>query len=234
MGCSVAACRNLREILMFQEVFLISPNDIAREGLSNILQSEGFSIAGAYEDYTGFQTNRDNAKAIVLLDGLDSSDQARTVGDLKDANPQSVIVVLSEKFDLEQMVACFHAGAQGYIIKSIKAAPLIASLRLAAVGERVVPADLMNFFENGGRQSRPESIPSACTEEACLSPREQDVLRCLIAGYSNKVIARELVVCEATVKVHVKAILRKLKVSNRTQAAIWASSHGFSEVRQTA
>ena len=57
--------------------------------------------------------------------------------------------------------------------------------------------------------------------------RERDVLGCLMAGYSNKVIARELDVCEATVKVHVKAILRKLDVSNRTQAAIWASTRGF-------
>ena len=64
-------------------------------------------------------------------------------------------------------------------------------------------------------------------EEAKLSVRERDVLCCLMAGYSNKVIARELDVCEATVKVHVKAILRKLDVSNRTQAAMWASTRGF-------
>lgn len=52
-----------------------------------------------------------------------------------------------------------------------------------------------------------------------------------MAGYSNKLIARRLVVCEATVKVHVKAILRKLNVNNRTQAAIWASSRGISDAR---
>ena len=66
-------------------------------------------------------------------------------------------------------------------------------------------------------------------EDANLSPRERDVLCCLMAGYSNKVIARELDVCEATVKVHVKAILRKLDVRNRTQAAIWASTRGVTE-----
>ena len=60
-----------------------------------------------------------------------------------------------------------------------------------------------------------------------LSEREIEILRCLILGYANKVISRRLDISEATVKVHVKAILRKLRVSNRTQAAIWAVKRGL-------
>src|SRR6476619_8470323 len=59
-----------------------------------------------------------------------------------------------------------------------------------------------------------------------LSPREKSILRCLIAGDSNKGIARKIDIAEATVKVHVKGILRKIRVQNRTQAAIWAMNHG--------
>nr|WP_281377252.1 LuxR C-terminal-related transcriptional regulator [Stakelama sediminis] len=67
-------------------------------------------------------------------------------------------------------------------------------------------------------------------EQANLSDREQQVLRCLMVGYPNKIISRHLNISEATVKVHVKAILRKLRVSNRTQAAIWASGRGLDQM----
>jgi two-component system nitrate/nitrite response regulator NarL len=62
---------------------------------------------------------------------------------------------------------------------------------------------------------------------AALSEREVEILWCLTLGMANKVVSRRLDISEATVKVHVKAILRKLKVANRTQAAIWAVKHGF-------
>ena len=65
-----------------------------------------------------------------------------------------------------------------------------------------------------------------------LSPREKSILRCLIEGDSNKCIARKIDIAEATVKVHVKAILRKIRVQNRTQAAIWAMNHGALAVAQ--
>lgn len=61
-----------------------------------------------------------------------------------------------------------------------------------------------------------------------LSERESDIIRCLVHGKTNKLIARHLGITESTVKVHLKTILRKLRVSNRTQAALWAVQHGFS------
>jgi two-component system nitrate/nitrite response regulator NarL len=88
---------------------------------------------------------------------------------------------------------------------------------------------LVDVFDRKMKSARAPIEFESGVEEANLSPREHDVLCCLMAGYSNKVIARELSVCEATVKVHVKAILRKLKVNNRTQAAIWASTRGYSD-----
>jgi two-component system nitrate/nitrite response regulator NarL len=139
------------------------------------------------------------------------------------------VIVLSNYFDLQTMIECFTQGAQGYIINSVKSARLLAALRLAALGEKVVPSD---FVDQIGCQPTDYSAPCSVEshiEEANLSPREVDVLCCLMAGYANKVIARKLDVCEATVKVHVKSILRKLNVRNRTQAAIWANSRHLSE-----
>ena len=163
-----------------------------------------------------------------MVDEPEAILQCKIIEDLKSLAPNALAVILTERFDMGTMVSCFQSGAQGYIVKSMRAQPLMAALRLASLGEKVMPSDLANALD-----SRPVTSPIDLDgfHEANLSPREQDVLCCLMAGYPNKHIARQLGVCEATVKVHVKAILRKLKVRNRTQAAIWASSNGVSENR---
>ena len=108
-------------------------------------------------------------------------------------------------------------------------AAALAALRLIALGEKVVPSNFVDTVSECGIERTMCSDFDHEIEEAKLSPRELDVLCCLMAGYANKVIARKLDVCEATVKVHVKAILRKLNVHNRTQAALWANTHGINE-----
>lgn len=213
---------------MFQPVCLVSASDISREGLSNILNAEGFSVVERLEDTSQIDAGKCETGMLFILDSPPIDQQCRQVEHIQAIAEDPVIVILTEEFDLHAMVACFRAGAQGYIVKSIKALPLMAALKLAAMGERVLPSNLVDVLDRRLSLPRaPEEVDDS-VEAANLSPRELDVLCCLIAGYSNKVIARELTVCEATVKVHVKAILRKLKVNNRTQAAIWASSRGIS------
>ena len=87
-----------------------------------------------------------------------------------------------------------------------------------------------------GSELPPGSRPrgrAASAATSGLSPRETEVLRCLADGASNKMIARKFDLAEATVKVHVKAVLRKLKLGNRTQAAMWASERGLILERST-
>lgn len=212
---------------MLYDACLISPSEISREGLSYILKSKQFNITGLYSNVAEISDLSPDALAVVDFPNVD--DQLGAVVQLKALNPTVRAVVLSERFDMKAMIDCFAAGAHGYIVKSMKSMPLVMALRLAALGEKVLPPDLVEVL---GHQTLDK--PSATEvehdiEDAKLSIREFDVLCCLIAGYSNKVIARQLTVCEATVKVHVKAILRKLKVRNRTQAAIWANSRGITE-----
>ncbi|MFM5885577.1 MAG: LuxR C-terminal-related transcriptional regulator [Novosphingobium sp.] len=212
---------------MYQDVILISPSEISREGLTSILRNNGFLVIASHQDYAGLRVDSGPEDVIIVVDDTPATDLSHVIEQSKALKPSAIVVVLADRFDLNAMVSCFHAGAQGFIIKSTRAEPMIAALRLAAAGERVLPPDLVDIFD------RPTSMAFAPTElgaslaDAKLSQREDDVLCCLMAGHPNKVIARKLEVCEATVKVHVKAILRKLSVSNRTQAAIWASSHGY-------
>ena len=104
------------------------------------------------------------------------------------------------------------------------------------MGEAVFPP----AFQTSAHDTRSEYRPNAAGEDEGanlvisddtsapqLSPRELAILRCLINGNSNKCIARKIDIAEGTVKVHVKAILRKIRAQNRTQAAIWATKHSF-------
>ncbi len=231
---------------MRTDVCIVSEYEISREGLKNILNSEGFRIVDLFATVDEAISATLPPDVFIILDGFTLGDQPQLVQDILSHVPTALVAVLSERFDVNAMIGCFQNGAKGYIVRSMKALPMTTSLRLAAMGERVIPSDLVDLFHrpplgelssaepiisaiSGSKMMKSVSPMASAMDQTPLSPREHDVLRCLMAGYSNKVIARQLVVCEATVKVHVKAILRKLNVNNRTQAAIWASSRGISD-----
>lgn len=111
------------------------------------------------------------------------------------------------------------AVLSGILTYDLSAEAFVQSLRLICAGERVFPREL-----TGGR--KPEAPSSdARSDNSRLSPREREVLSHLVDGHSNKAIGRLLGMTEATVKVHLKSVLRKIRVENRTQAAIWALSN---------
>ncbi|MBS0475311.1 MAG: response regulator transcription factor [Proteobacteria bacterium] len=212
---------------MCNEVHILSSSDISRQGLAHFLRSEGFDVFDDVKSVSELSAREKNF--LVVIDEPEPDVQTETVEEVKSQAPLAMPVVLAERFDLGTMAACFQAGAQGYIVKSIRSQPLMTALRLASFGERIMPSDLLDALDLGASLAPSAIKPSHEMQNAHLSPRERDVLCCLMAGYPNKTIARQLDVCEATVKVHVKAILRKLKVHNRTQAAIWANSNGLTE-----
>jgi two-component system, NarL family, nitrate/nitrite response regulator NarL len=210
--------------IMFCDILLISPNDISREGLSHILNSEQFNIFGYFNSVSDIVDTELPLGILVVVDFSESDQQEDSIQLLRRLYPSLKIVVLSDHFELRTVINCFNAGAHGYMIKTMKSLPLIMALRLAALGEKVLPSDLVDALGRQPMDSQTADENEHDIEDVKLTPRESNVLCCLITGYSNKVIARHLDVCEATVKAHVKAILRKLNVQNRTQAAIWASS----------
>jgi two-component system nitrate/nitrite response regulator NarL len=136
-----------------------------------------------------------------------------------------------------ELALAFRAGASGYFVNVNSCDAFIKSIELVAMGETVFPPAFLSFAldtksDHGSKAALPDENERAIfvtTEDTVapqLSPREKSILRCLIEGDSNKSIARKIDLAEATVKVHVKAILRKIRVQNRTQAAIWAMNHG--------
>ncbi|WP_181832707.1 helix-turn-helix domain-containing protein [Bosea caraganae] len=113
-------------------------------------------------------------------------------------------------------------------MKTINCSTLIKSLELVMLGESIFPSAILTRMadEHGLDIEIEDEIaveePPILHSSRSLSAREMQILQCLVRGQSNKMIARNLDIVEATVKVHIKAILRKIHVQNRTQAAIWA------------
>lgn len=217
---------------MYKRVGLICENDLERQGLVHFLKSENFDLIFSSEDLESIPNSLTSEPFLAVIDAPHIEKQREAVEDLKQMAPNATAVIVTEHYDMDAMVDCFQSGARGYIVKSKRSEPLMIALRLVALGEMFIPPNLAEALSQRHKLSATgfDAEREAMAPAPELSPRERDVLCCLMAGYPNKSIARQLDVCEATVKVHVKAILRKLKVRNRTQAAIWASSNGMNDL----
>ena len=149
-------------------------------------------------------------------------------------NPSARIVVLSDRCELNDALTVFRAGADGYVFEQISRDALIKSLDLVMLGVTILPAALirmvgeeheMNSEDDPAVPPTQTDVPTLEHMPRTLSRREAGILRCLMQGEPNKIIARQFDITEATVKAHIKAILRKICVRNRTQAAVWAHNH---------
>jgi two-component system nitrate/nitrite response regulator NarL len=207
-------------------LLLVGCNKLSRLGLKSLLTSSPFTVIGEVSDITQIDPDVLPEPDIALLD---CTRESRVVLELLEGlhaiYPDTPAVILSENVSIASLAACLSAGAAGFLTTDISLAALLRSLQLAALGETVFPTDLAGLLVSGKREQRRPFIP---VENACgLSEREVETVQCLIRGDSNKVIARRLNITEATIKVHIKSVLRKIKASNRTQAAIWALGQGY-------
>jgi two-component system nitrate/nitrite response regulator NarL len=158
---------------------------------------------------------------VVLLDlNMPTVSGLQALPALKEAAPRAAIVMLTVSEDSDDLVGCLQAGASGYLLKNIEADFLLDAIRRVARGESVMSESLTDKLvrEVQGANQRP-----AEPAKPALSPREQEILALVARGASNKEAARELGVAESTVKIHVQHILRKLNLSTRVQAAVYAA-----------
>jgi two-component system nitrate/nitrite response regulator NarL len=206
-------------------ILLIDDHALFRRGVRTLLSQEpGLEVVGEAGDaQEGAKLAAAHAPDVVLLDlhmpGVSGPD---AIAALKEAAPAARVVMLTVSEDAEDLVACLRAGAAGYLIKNIEGAELVDALHRAARGEAAVSAPLTDKLVRAVAAPPAEAAP-----KTVLSPREQDILKLIAAGSSNKEVARALGVAESTVKIHVQHILRKLGLSSRVQAAVYAIEHGL-------
>jgi two-component system nitrate/nitrite response regulator NarL len=163
---------------------------------------------------------------LVLLD-FDTADEEEMdcIRRLHDGDGTVRIVVLTNEMSSQRLAQSLAAGVDGYLLKDMSPNALAQSLRLVLLGEKVFPTNLAPMLISGNFDPAPAI--QQVVQPRGLSEREVQILTCLVNGFSNKSIANRLEVTEGTVKVHLKSLLRKLNVSNRTQAAIWALNSGI-------
>jgi DNA-binding NarL/FixJ family response regulator len=140
--------------------------------------------------------------------------------------PAVPVIVLSGAFDPQTVLAAMEAGASGFIPKSSSREVMLRAVRLVLEGGRYLPPDVL-AQPSAAAEPCGRLRPTRAFETLGLTPRQFDVLRLIAQGKPNKLICRELGLAERTVKVHVTAVLRALKVTSRTQAAIAAGRLGL-------
>jgi two-component system nitrate/nitrite response regulator NarL len=205
-------------------VSILGKSEIIREGLRRILIDQGFVVDAAESNSVDFGPLDCD---VIIVDANSIEDGLQSCGELRERFPTSRIVLMMDQYHIEEVAQAFATGnIDGYLVKAISCAPLAGALRLIAMGEKVLPSELAESLTHSipqimcsGRETGLTGLP--------LSNREVEILRCLLNGDPNKIISRKLSIADATVKVHIKAILRKLRVQNRTQAAIWAANRGL-------
>jgi two-component system, NarL family, nitrate/nitrite response regulator NarL len=202
---------------------LICDSPLLHSGLRQILCGSPFALIGATPK-TGSDQSVAPAPALILIGADQGSGRLiEIIGQVRRHFPEARIVALADQFDLGFMTMAHRVGVDGFCSAASGPEILIKSLEMVMLGEVVIPSQVLRALMEKPSQdhSAEPKLPDLKTYK--LSPREAEILGCLREGAPNKVIARKLDITEATIKVHVKAILRKIGASNRTQAAMWAS-----------
>jgi two-component system nitrate/nitrite response regulator NarL len=231
------------------ETILVGPNALAREGLSRILRAAGFRVTASVpciSDAVLDELSRDQIILLVLDAGSALPGAIDQIETFKRHCPDGRVAVLASHYKLVDIVSAYQAGANSCFVNVADATAFVKSLELVMLGETLLPPEILPLILDHGDLSNDSAlepdaeIPPGIAPEADddyvpqLSAREDCILRCLTEGQSNKMIARKINIAEATVKVHIKAILRKIRVHNRTQAAIWAINHSALTVAPSA
>jgi two-component system, NarL family, nitrate/nitrite response regulator NarL len=215
-------------------ILLVDDHALFRSGVRSLLQRHPeFEIVGeAGDGMEGVKRAGQLKPDVVLLDlhmpGLSGRETARMMAE---ESPGSRVLMLTVSEDAEDLIETLRAGACGYLLKNIEADTLISAINKAAAGESTISPQLMGKLLDGVRGDLPPkssavqaAVPSELNK---LSPREREILGFIARGQSNKEIARELDLAESTVKIHVQNILRKLNLTSRVQAAVFAVEQGI-------
>jgi two-component system, NarL family, nitrate/nitrite response regulator NarL len=221
------------------QLLVVDDHNLFRRGLIALLKQDGrFDVVGEAADMgQALRAAGQIAPDLILLDnhlpgvrGIDG------IGALKQAFGCARILMLTVSEDEEDLAAAMQAGADGYLLKTVESDQLCRAIVRVLAGEPVISPEMMTKFVAAFRTKPvatetegvlpPVAEASPALKET-LSAREREILVLVARGDSNKHIARQLDIAETTVKVHVQAILRKLQLTSRVQAAVYAAANGM-------
>ena len=211
-------------------VLLIDDHALVRKGIEELLQSRGVQVvASVSSGEEGVRRARELSSDVILLDvKMPGMNGVETLKQLRASGIRTAVVMLTMSREDADLRAALHAGAQGYLLKDMESEELLPALEAALRGDNVVAREMVGALAGlvrGSAGPAQEARPAA--PFADLTPRELEILAHVAMGLSNKMIARALEIADGTVKLHVKAILRKLGMRSRVEAAVAAVEHGL-------
>lgn len=205
-------------------ILLVDDHTLFRSGVRALLQRQtDIEIAGeAGEGAEALKLIRSLKPDLVLLDlnmpGLSGLEVLKLA---LEENPQQAIIMLTLSEDSRDLMVALQTGARGYLLKNSNVDYLVNAIRMVATGGTAIQPEMAGSLAAGLRQMKKEEHEPE--EKEHLTAREKEVLKLVAAGQSNKEIARGLDIGESTVKFHIQSILRKLNLTSRVQAAVYAT-----------
>ncbi|MES9956572.1 MAG: response regulator [Sedimenticola sp.] len=203
-------------------ILLIDDHALFRIGLQELLQRRGIDVVGALGDcQQGIEMVAQEQPDVVLLDmRMPDMNGIEVLQELRGRSLTMPIAMLTTSRDEKDVINSLQNGAQGYLLKDMEPNELIDALEEIVAGSTIVAKELTGILAKAVQGESESSVAQDAFSD--LTPREREILCHLADGQSNKVIARNLGISDGTVKLHVKAILRKLNVHSRVEAAVIA------------
>ncbi|MDH5387492.1 MAG: response regulator [Gammaproteobacteria bacterium] len=208
-------------------VLIIDDHALFRVGLKGLLEQRNIEVVGAAADGAeGIELAEQLNPDIILLDlRMPDMGGLEVLPKLREKHPSTPVVILTTSNEEKDLIKALRTGAQGYLLKDMEPDELVGALRDIEKGKNVVAQDLTDAL---ARMVQGEtSLEDNDGPFSTLTPREHEILCLLAEGQSNKLIARNLGISDGTVKLHVKAILRKLGIHSRVEAAVIAVEQGL-------
>ena len=208
-------------------VLIIDDHALFRVGLQGLLEQRGIEVADAVASgIEGLQRATELMPDIVLLDlRMPDMGGLEVLKKLRENEPGIPVVMLTTSNEESDLIKSLRSGAQGYLLKDMEPDELVSALRDIENGKNVVAQDLTDALARMVQGDTNVADDDGPFSE--LTPREMEILCLLAEGQSNKLIARNLGISDGTVKLHVKAILRKLGIHSRVEAAVIAVEQGL-------
>lgn len=201
-------------------ILLIDDHPMLRNGVKQLLSLDTtLTVVGeAGDGIQGVKLAEELDPDLILLDlNMPGMNGFETLDQLRLRSLSGRIVVFSVSNYSDDLITALKRGADGYLLKDMEPEELLAALKQAAAGKMVVSPTLTPILAQSLREDRSEGERDIDQ----LTPRERDILKLIAQGLSNKMISRKLDITESTVKVHVKHLLKKMKLKSRVEVAVW-------------
>lgn len=203
-------------------ILLIDDHPMLRSGIKQLLSTKKYLtvVAEASNGNDGIQYAIDYEPDLILLDiNMPEMNGLQTLKLLRDKGVCSKIVIFTVSNYDEDVSKAIKLGADGYLLKDMEPEELLISIENACLGKTVISQELTSILVGSIRENRASRLTETSVD--ILSTREQEILKNIALGLSNKMIANKLFISESTVKVHVKSVLKKLNLRSRVEAAVW-------------